>query len=67
MRTLILGEAMTENEYIEATNLAKVRIADEAMQSVIARDPITEDKRLAITKLLGDMLQECYDHLETRG
>lgn len=53
---------VTETDYITATNLAKIRIAYQAMKDTLAGyGPLTESRWNNIVGLLSDLLDECFE------
>lgn len=57
---------MTEAEYIEATNLAKIRIAASAFADVLpGYGPVTQEKKTAIYAPLAQLLDECFAAIDT--
>lgn len=57
---------MTESEYIEATNLAKIRVAYNAMSDTMeGYGPLTKERRVKLTSELGQLLEECFAAIHT--
>jgi hypothetical protein len=58
---------MTEQEYIEATNLAKVRIAYDAVRTVIPNHgAVTKERHSEIERLLARLLDDCFAETNTK-
>lgn len=59
---------MTEAEYIEATNLAKIKVAVSVLGDVLAGfGPVTQERKTAIYKPLAELLDECFAAIDTSG
>ena len=57
---------MTEAEYVQATNLAKVRVAVDALHDVLpGYGPISQERLTAIYGPLADLLDECFNSIHT--
>ena len=57
---------MTETDYIIATNLAKLRIADMTLRDLIeGYGPITAEWRREVCKLTGDIPEKCFEKIKT--
>lgn len=59
---------MTEGEYIEATNLAKIRVAVDVLRDVRpGYGPVTKERKHQIYASLSDLLDECFAAIDTSG
>jgi hypothetical protein len=57
---------MTESEYIEASNLARLRAAMSILRDCIpGYGPVTQENFTAIYRPLSELVDECFDVIIT--
>jgi len=56
---------MTEKEYIQATNLAKIRIAERAIRDMVPLDGSADvEKYQALARLVHEVSDDVYERLD---
>lgn len=58
---------MTESEYIEVSNLARIRAAYRVLNDMIPDyGPVSQERLRAITSPLSDLLDDCFKSMHGR-